>query len=94
MVTYGGMSKKPITVSTSSFIFKDLRLRGYWMQNWTNLHTVNEFKPMTDYLLRLVRDGQLKYIMETVPFQDFNAALQKALGKQGHSPKQVLVFDK
>lgn len=22
MVTYGGMSKKPITVSTSSFIFK------------------------------------------------------------------------
>lgn len=94
MVTYGGMSKKPITVSTSSFIFKDLRLRGYWLQNWTNLHTVNEFKPMTDYLLRLVRDGQLKYIMETVPFQDFNAALQKALGKQGHSPKQVLVFDK
>jgi trans-2-enoyl-CoA reductase len=94
MVTYGGMSKKPITVSTSSFIFKDLRLRGYWMQNWINLHTVNEFKPMTDYLLRLVRDGQLKYVMETVPFQDFNAALQKALGKQGHSPKQVLVFDK
>lgn len=94
MVTYGGMSKKPITVSTSSFIFKDLRLRGYWMQNWTNLHTVNEFKPMTDYLLRLVRDGQLKYVMETVPFQDFNAALQKALGKEGHSPKQVLVFEK
>lgn len=22
MVTYGGMSKKPVTVSTSSFIFK------------------------------------------------------------------------
>ncbi|GLJ54118.1 hypothetical protein SUGI_1158950 [Cryptomeria japonica] len=94
MVTYGGMSKKPITVSTSSFIFKDLHLRGYWMQNWVNSHTSNEFKTMTDYLLRLVRDGLLKYKTETVPFQDFDAALQKALGKQGHFSKQVLMFDK
>uniref|UniRef100_A0A0D6QT95 Enoyl-[acyl-carrier-protein] reductase, mitochondrial n=2 Tax=Araucaria cunninghamii TaxID=56994 RepID=A0A0D6QT95_ARACU len=93
MVTYGGMSKKPITVSTSSFIFKDLCLRGYWMQNWVNLHTVNEFKPMTDYLLRLVRDGLLKYPMETVSFQDFHTGLQKALGKQGHAAKQVLMFE-
>lgn len=31
MVTYGGMSKKPITVSTSSFIFKvnDLLILSY-----------------------------------------------------------------
>ncbi|XP_042428539.1 enoyl-[acyl-carrier-protein] reductase, mitochondrial-like [Zingiber officinale] len=33
MVTYGGMSKKPVTVSTSLFIFKDLSLRGFWLQN-------------------------------------------------------------
>ena len=31
MVTYGGMSMKPVSVPTSLLIFKDLRLRGFWM---------------------------------------------------------------
>lgn len=31
MVTYGGMSMKPVTIPTSLFIFKDLRSRGFWL---------------------------------------------------------------
>uniref|UniRef100_A0A915PPG0 Enoyl-[acyl-carrier-protein] reductase, mitochondrial n=1 Tax=Setaria digitata TaxID=48799 RepID=A0A915PPG0_9BILA len=34
MVTYGGMSKQPIQVPTSSFIFKNIQLRGFWMSHW------------------------------------------------------------
>ncbi|KAL2899329.1 Enoyl-[acyl-carrier-protein] reductase mitochondrial [Bienertia sinuspersici] len=92
MVTYGGMSKKPVTVSTSSFIFKDLSLRGFWLQKWMSMDKATECRTMIDRLLGLMRDGKIKYDMELVPFEDFHNALDKALGKQGSQPKQVLTF--
>ncbi|XP_028783828.1 enoyl-[acyl-carrier-protein] reductase, mitochondrial [Neltuma alba] len=92
MVTYGGMSKKPITVSTSSFIFKDLSLRGFWLQKWITADKAGESRKMIDRLLGLVRDGKLKYEMELVPFDHFKTALDKALGKLGSQPKQVIIF--
>ncbi|XP_039161882.1 enoyl-[acyl-carrier-protein] reductase, mitochondrial-like [Eucalyptus grandis] len=92
MVTYGGMSKKPITVSTSSFIFKDLSLRGFWLHNWMSSNDVIGCRRMIDHLLELVQDGKLKYETELVPFSDFHIALDKSLGKLGSHPKQVLKF--
>ncbi|AEE78071.1 Enoyl-[acyl-carrier-protein] reductase [Arabidopsis thaliana] len=92
MVTYGGMSKKPITVSTTSFIFKDLALRGFWLQSWLSMGKVKECREMIDYLLGLARDGKLKYETELVPFEEFPVALDKALGKLGRQPKQVITF--
>ncbi|XP_058206987.1 enoyl-[acyl-carrier-protein] reductase, mitochondrial isoform X1 [Rhododendron vialii] len=92
MVTYGGMSKKPITVSTSSFIFKDLSLRGFWLQKWMSSDKAKECRKMIDLLLSIVRKGKLIYEMELVPFSDFPTALDKALGKLGSQPKQVIKF--
>ncbi|KAG2312540.1 hypothetical protein Bca4012_027089 [Brassica carinata] len=92
MVTYGGMSKKPITVSTTSFIFKDLALKGFWLQNWLSLGKVKECREMIDYLLGLARDGKLQYETELAPFDEFPVALDKALGKVGRQPKQVITF--
>ncbi|XP_010520323.1 PREDICTED: probable trans-2-enoyl-CoA reductase, mitochondrial [Tarenaya hassleriana] len=92
MVTYGGMSKKPITVSTTSFIFKDLSLRGFWLQKWMSMGKAKECREMIDYLLELARDRKLKYEVEMVPFEEFHKALDKAMGKQGSQPKQVIRF--
>ncbi|KAK4440795.1 Enoyl-[acyl-carrier-protein] reductase, mitochondrial [Sesamum alatum] len=92
MVTYGGMSKKPITVSTSSFIFKELSLRGFWMQKWLSSEKLKECRDMIDYLLSLTRSGELKYDMELCPFDQLPTALDKALGKLGSQPKQVIKF--
>ncbi|KAM5583897.1 enoyl-[acyl-carrier-protein] reductase, mitochondrial [Rosa sericea] len=92
MVTYGGMSKKPITVSTSYFIFKDVSLRGFWLQSWMSTEKAAECRVLIDHLLDLAREGKLKYEMELVPFDSFHTALDKALGKQGSQPKQVIKF--
>lgn len=92
MVTYGGMSKKPVTASTSSFIFKDLVLRGFWLQKWLASDSTRDCRVMIDHLLSLVHNGHLKYEMELVSFNDFSIALDKALGKLGSQPKQVLRF--
>ncbi|KAF3627217.1 putative trans-2-enoyl-CoA reductase, mitochondrial [Capsicum annuum] len=90
MVTYGGMSKKPITISTTSFIFKDISLKGYWLQE-KNLDKA-QYRCSIDYLLALARAGRLKYEMEMVPFKDFHTALERAMGKHGSRRKQVLKF--
>ncbi|KAK8707739.1 hypothetical protein V6N13_058792 [Hibiscus sabdariffa] len=92
MVTYGGMSKKPITVPISCFIFKDLSLKGFWVQKWLTADRTKECREMVDYLLRLAQEGKLKYEMELVPFGKFHTALDKALGKHGSQPKQVIKF--
>lgn len=34
MVTYGGMSKQPLTLPTSSFIFQNVVCRGFWLTQW------------------------------------------------------------
>ena len=34
MVTYGGMSRKPVSLATSHLIFKKLQLHGFWLGQW------------------------------------------------------------
>lgn len=90
MVTYGGMSKKSITISTASFIFKDISLKGFWLRE-KNLDEA-QYRCSIDYLLDLARAGILKYEMEMVPFKDFHIALEKSMGKQGTRKKQIIKF--
>lgn len=35
MVTYGGMSREPVTIPTSALIFKNLKIKGFWMTRWS-----------------------------------------------------------
>jgi trans-2-enoyl-CoA reductase len=48
LITYGGMSKQPVTLPTSLFIFKNLKCIGYWVtENTKNdpeskIETINE----------------------------------------------------
>ena len=34
LITYGGMSKEPVTLPTSLFIFKRLEAKGFWLSKW------------------------------------------------------------
>lgn len=42
LVTYGGMSKHGVTALTSSLIFKNITLRGFWLTQWTATHSPQE----------------------------------------------------
>jgi len=82
MVTYGGMSRKPVTVPTSQFIFKDITLKGFWLTRWIEQHSSQERKKMLDTLFDFIRGGKLKLWMETVEFGQFPYALQKVKDPQ------------
>ncbi|KAH9508944.1 hypothetical protein Btru_048360 [Bulinus truncatus] len=52
MVTYGGMSKKPLIAPTGALIFKKITLCGYWNTNWNRQHKTDiaRFEMLSDIL--------------------------------------------
>lgn len=59
MVTYGGMSKQPVTVNTADFIFKNLSCRGFWLTVWKK-ENPDEYKKTLHTLVELVRSKQFR----------------------------------
>nr|XP_017202017.2 enoyl-[acyl-carrier-protein] reductase, mitochondrial isoform X2 [Oryctolagus cuniculus] len=92
MVTYGGMAKQPVIASVSLLIFKDLKLRGFWLSQWKKDHSPAQFKELILTLCDLVHRGQLRAPACTeVPLQDYQRALE-ASTKPFVSTKQILTM--
>lgn len=59
MFTYGGMSKKPVSLPTSLFIFKNLTCRGYWVTENTKRDPQSKIDT-TNELVKLYESGELE----------------------------------
>ncbi|XP_017657395.1 enoyl-[acyl-carrier-protein] reductase, mitochondrial isoform X2 [Nannospalax galili] len=92
MVTYGGMAKQPVIASVSLLIFKDLRLRGFWLSQWKKNHSPGEFKGLILKLCDFIRQGRLTApACSEVPLQDYQRALEESM-KPFVSLKQILTM--
>uniref|UniRef100_A0AC11D3A1 Mitochondrial trans-2-enoyl-CoA reductase n=1 Tax=Ovis aries TaxID=9940 RepID=A0AC11D3A1_SHEEP len=92
MVTYGGMAKQPVIASASQLIFKDLKLRGFWLSQWKKDHSPDQFKELILTLCDLIRRGQLTApACSEVPLQDYLRALE-ASTQPFVSSKQILTM--
>ncbi|NP_001411881.1 enoyl-[acyl-carrier-protein] reductase, mitochondrial isoform X2 [Mus musculus] len=92
MVTYGGMAKQPVTASVSLLIFKDLKLRGFWLSQWKKNHSPDEFKELILTLCNLIRQGRLTApSCSEVPLQGYQQALEASM-KPFVSSKQILTM--
>jgi len=92
LVTYGGMSRRPVSVPTGRLIFNDLQARGFWLSRWIDEHSAEERGEMIQALTDLMREGKLVSFTEERPFSEFPAALQRAT--EGFRDKKVvLTFD-
>ncbi|XP_049630835.1 enoyl-[acyl-carrier-protein] reductase, mitochondrial [Suncus etruscus] len=92
MVTYGGMSKQPVIASVSLLIFKDVRIRGFWLSQWKKNHSPDEFKELILTLCELIQRGQLTApTCSEVPLQDYHQALEQCM-KPFVSTKQILTM--
>lgn len=92
IVTYGGMAKQPVTVPVSALIFKDLKVRGFWVTQWKKNHDRKAFRAMLDELCLLIQTGKLTAPSCTeVGLQDYSKALDTAM-QPFTSAKQVLII--
>ncbi|XP_065091930.1 enoyl-[acyl-carrier-protein] reductase, mitochondrial [Ochlerotatus camptorhynchus] len=92
MVTYGGMSREPVTVPTASLIFKDLQFSGFWMTRWTKNNTQSPKRTeMFTELFELIEKGALKApAHEMIAFTDYVTAVTNALNIQGFVGKKYI----
>ncbi|TAQ84529.1 hypothetical protein B7494_g7158 [Chlorociboria aeruginascens] len=61
LVTYGAMSKQPLTLPTGLLIFKDIKFSGYWVSRWSDGHP-EEKKSTVAEILDLIREREFKDI--------------------------------
>lgn len=82
MVTYGGMSKKPLTISTASLIFKNHTHRGFWLSHWyLNAHKVERDAMMSE-IMAWINAGKL--IMPAIQKYQLGDTLAFEPGKHKH----------
>ncbi|KAJ7126551.1 hypothetical protein C8R43DRAFT_897703 [Mycena crocata] len=60
LVSYGAMSKEPLSLPTSLFIFKNLTTAGFWQSRWYKTHTREDKENVMTTLVDLVAQGKLK----------------------------------
>ena len=83
MVTYGGMSKLPVTLSTSKFIFKDITCKGFWLSKWSKLSSPDQRDEMFEELYHYVRErGFFKPKAEVMPLDLISIAMNMAQTKK------------
>jgi len=92
MVTYGGMSRKPVEIPTRLLLFNNIQLKGFWLSRWVEQHTRDEHKAMIDTCWDLVKSKQLRFWMERHSFHtDAFSAIQRATESQ-RNRKVLLVM--
>lgn len=95
MVTYGGMSREPVTIPTSAFIFKNLAFYGFWMTAWNEKASPAEKDEMMSEVISLMCEQKLKApVHKMVKFDKFEEAIGNALTSKGFTGcKYILDFN-
>lgn len=92
MVTYGGMSREPVIIPTSAFIFKNISSFGFWMTAWSDKANADEKDKMMTDLISLMCDQKVKApIHKMVKFDQYEEALSNALTTKGFTGCKYLL---
>ena len=93
MVTFGAMSLQPLKIPNGLLIFKDLRLRGIWINKWYDNATAQERTDAFQSLFEMAKRGLLKTKVEQAyALSEAKAAVTHAAqGKR--SGKIIFKFD-
>lgn len=92
IVTVGAMVSTPVRFPTRFLIFNDLRLRGFWWDDWRRTHTKEESDAVYAKVFGMIADGTLKAPVDSrFKLQDISKALERAC-QNSRNGKVVLEF--
>ena len=91
VVNYGLLSGEPCRIPAALTVFKDIRLRGFWLVRWLRGASREQREALYGKLNGLVTDGTLRAEVEaTYPLAEVKEALRHALAG-GRSGKILLL---
>ena len=92
VITVGAMVSTPVRFPTRFLIFDDLRLRGFWWDNWRRTHTKAEVDAVFAKVFALIADGTLKAPVDSrFKLADVSKALERA-SQNSRNGKVMLEF--
>lgn len=84
MVTYGGMSKKPVMIPPSAFIFKNISFHGFWLTAWNKCAEARQRDLMLSDITRMICEKKLKPpAYKMVKLDNFKQAIDNILTSKG-----------
>jgi NADPH:quinone reductase-like Zn-dependent oxidoreductase len=79
LVSYGGVSRKPMVVQPGGLIFKKQTIRGFWLLYWYQSAKPDEITAMFDHLAPLVASGTISTpVAATYRLEQVAEAIAKA----------------
>ena len=79
MVTFGGMVGEKVRFPTRELIFKNIQLRGFWMDHWIRIRPKREVENCIQQVFELLHKKQLKLpVAATYPLEDWRKAFAYA----------------
>ncbi|CAG8463849.1 110_t:CDS:10 [Diversispora eburnea] len=85
IVTYGGMSRQPLTIPASQLIFKDLKYVGFWISKWNKINSKEKRLEMLNEIINLIKQGKL----ETAVYEE-NSWGKDDIDKDQHRILEIL----
>jgi mitochondrial enoyl-[acyl-carrier protein] reductase / trans-2-enoyl-CoA reductase len=89
VITYGGMSKRALTVPVDVLTAKQLKLEGFWMAKWYEENGAVEKGKMIEEIIDMVRRKELTFFHDLHDFKDFSVALRKS--QEEYSFKKIIL---
>lgn len=84
LVSYGGMSRKPMVVQPGSVIFRMQTVRGFWLLYWYQSAKPDEIAAMFDHLAPLVAAGTISTpVVATYRLDQVKEAIARAAQSGG-----------
>lgn len=93
LVTYGAMSREPLTIPNSALIFKDIAFRGFWMSRWSKERSAEERNEMYEELFKLMASGQFKPpLHRLISIDEYKEAMVQLTDVKGMTGEKIM-FD-
>jgi NADPH:quinone reductase-like Zn-dependent oxidoreductase len=91
LVNYGSMSGEPCIISPASFVFRDVRLRGFWLAQWFRRATPQRQMEVFGELAQLIAEGKLTArIHATFTIEQIKQAVEMA--SAGERDGKILIL--
>jgi NADPH:quinone reductase-like Zn-dependent oxidoreductase len=85
VVNYGAMSGEACKLAPSSFVFRDVTVRGFWVAKWIQTAPIDAKRALYGELTALVAQGELTApVQATYSLRDIREAVAAAAAGERH----------
>lgn len=90
IINYGMLSGSPITFDAKNTIFRDIQMKGFWLQRWWGETDIKRINELTQLVAKMISEGSLSVPVDRAfSFKNVRKALERV--EKGASDGKVFL---